>query len=317
MPNLETVTLPAGLTGIPRDAFANSAKLATVNFKTADASNGGGSTGRAVTGETNAITLPTGITTIGKNAFAGTKATTVDLSQVTAAGFTTIDNYVFKDMASLAEVKLPSSITQINQSAFQNDAALKKLTQASSSAQARVDESATPTANTATFGSKLTSIGNQAFYGTGFSTVDLRAATGTPASGGSGSTGTQTPATPLTVGSDAFTNMVNLETVQLPKDSNINPGYFGNPADATDKKLTSITYGTETSDPATFSGTNNTFSGTNYNKISNQTIDLTGYPNLTTLGAGVLFGNTAMTTLKMNAPIMSLNSTTVSVADPV
>lgn len=314
MPNLETVTLPAGLTGIPRDAFANSAKLATVNFKTADASNGGGSTGRAVTGETNAITLPTGITTIGKNAFAGTKATTVDLSQVTAAGFTTIDNYVFKDMASLAEVKLPSSITQINQSAFQNDAALKKLTQASSSAQARVDESATPTANTATFGSKLTSIGNQAFYGTGFSTVDLRKAGTATASTGRAAAATPNP---LTVGSDAFTNMVNLETVQLPKDSNINPGYFGNPADATDKKLTSITYGTETSDPATFSGTNNTFSGTNYNKISNQTIDLTGYPNLTTLGAGVLFGNTAMTTLKMNAPIMSLNSTTVSVADPV
>ena len=39
MPNLTTVTLPANLTGIPKDAFANSAKLATVNFGTADAGN--------------------------------------------------------------------------------------------------------------------------------------------------------------------------------------------------------------------------------------------------------------------------------------
>ena len=121
MPNLETVTLPANLTGIPKDAFANSVKLATVKFGAADAST---PSARAVTGNDNAITLPTGLTSIGQNAFAGTKASTVDLSGVTAAGFTTIDNSVFKDMTSLAEVKLPSSITQINNSAFQNDAKL-------------------------------------------------------------------------------------------------------------------------------------------------------------------------------------------------
>lgn len=312
MPELTTVTLPAKLTGIPIDAFANSAKLATVNFGTADAS-----TPSARDGATNAITLPKGITSIGQNAFAGTKATTVDLSGVTAAGFTTIDNYVFKDMASLAEVKLPASITTINQSAFQNDAALKTLSTASpttggsGNVQTRADEATTPTNNTATFGKSLTRIGDQAFYGTGFSTVDLSAAVGTPATSG----GTQT--TPLTVGSGAFTNMADLTTVKLPKDSNINPAYFGNPTDAETQKLTSITYGTVATETATFSGSGSTFSGTNYNKISNETIDLTGYASLTTLGAGVLFGNTAMKTLKMNAPIMSLNNNAVSVADPV
>ena len=293
MPNLTTVILPAGLTGIPRDAFANSAKLATVNFKTADASNGGGSTGRAVTGETNAITLPTGITTIGKNAFAGTKATTVDLSQVTAAGFTTIDNYVFKDMTSLAEVKLPSSITQINQSAFQNDAALKKLSTNETTSPGR--DQTTPTDTTATFGSKLTSIGNQAFYGTGFSTVDLSAATGTTGSDGS-------TTTPLSVGSDAFTNMANLETVKLPKDSNINPTYFGNPADATDKKLKTITYGPDTiAATIALDNTVTTISSTNFSKIKNQTIQINSSTSSTiSFTGGVFNNNSTMTKLMLN-----------------
>ena len=219
MPNLETVTLPAGLTSIPKDAFANSTKLATVKFGAADAGTPGA---RKVTGEANAITLPKGITSIGQNAFASTKATTVDLSQVT--GLTMINNYVFKDMASLAEVKLPSGLTTINQSAFQNDAALKKLSQDNTKAGRAEGDTTTP-ANTATFGSKLTSIGNQAFYGTGFTTVDLSAATGTTGSDGS--------TTPLSVGSDAFTNMADLTTVKLPKDSNINPGNFGTTTSAT------------------------------------------------------------------------------------
>ena len=234
MPNLETVTLPAGLTGIPKGAFANSVKLATVDFKAADSSNGGAQ--RATTPGTLDFSKATALTSIGQGAFAGTAATVVDLSGVTAAGFTTIDNSVFKDMASLAEVKLPATITTINNNAFQNDAKLAKLSQASPS-QARGENDTTSAANTATFGKSLTSIGDAAFQGTGFTTVDLSKAVGTPAtSGGSGSTGTQTPttpATPLTVGSGAFTNMAELTTVKLPKDSNINPAYFGTTTSAT------------------------------------------------------------------------------------
>ena len=306
MPNLETVTLPAGLTSIPKDAFANSAKLATVKFGTASAGNNPG----ARDGE-NKITLPSGITSIGQNAFAGTKASTVDLSTVT--GLTMISENVFKDMASLAEVKLPASITTINQSAFQNDAALKKLSTEEAKA-ARDGSDTTSAEGTATFGKSLITIRDNAFQGTGFTTVDLSKAVGTPASGGSG---TQT--TPLSVGSGAFTNMAELTTVKLPKDSNINPAYFGNPtpAEGAEPKLKTITYGTDNTTPATFKGDGSTFSGTNYNKISNETIDLTGYANLTTLGTGVLFGNTAMKTLKMNAPIMSLSGSAVSVANPV
>ena len=305
MPNLTTVTLPAGLTGIPKDAFANSAKLATVKFGTADASNGGDAS-RAVTGETNAITLPTGITSIGQNAFAGTKATAVDLSQVT--GLTTINDSVFQNMTSLTEVKLPASITTINQSAFQNDAALKTLSQASPSAQVREGEAATPTANTATFGKSLISIGQNAFNGTGFTTVDLSAAGTTTASGSS----TPTPATTLSVGSGAFTNMASLTEVKLPANSNINPTYFGNPTDATGTapKLASITYvGTDTA-TATATIGDATISSLNFSKIKNSTIEIKSSVGGSTINfnGGVFNGNDTMTTLKLSVTATNGNN---------
>ena len=303
MPNLTTVTLPAGLTGIPKDAFANSAKLKTVKFGTADSGNGGGSgpSGRAVTGNDNAITLPTGITSIGNNAFAGTAATAVDLSQVT--GLTTISDSVFKDMASLTEVKLPASITTINQSAFQNDAKLAKLSQASPAAgnvQARAGE------GTATFGKSLTSIGQNAFNGTGFTTVDLSAAGTTT----SGSSGPQTPATTLSVGSGAFTNMAELTTVKLPANANINPTYFGNPTTAADKKLNSITYGdSSSSSSATITLSDATISSLNFSKIKNQTIEIKSSTNQTiTFTSGVFNGNSTMTTLKLNVTATNGNN---------
>ena len=304
MPNLTTVTLPAGLTGIPKDAFANSAKLATVKFGAADANNGGGSgpSGRAVTGETNAITLPTGLTSIGQNAFAGTAATTVDLSKITAASFTTIGENVFRGMTNLAEVKLPSSITQIGNNAFQNDAKLVKLSQANPAAgnvQVRDAE------GTATFGSKLTSIGNNAFYGTGFTTVDLSLA-GTTTSGS-----TTTPTTPLTVGSGAFTNMASLTEVKLPANADINPTYFGNPTDAegAEPKLTSITYGDGTA-TATATIGDATISSLNFSKIKNSTIEIkssVGGSSITFTG-GVFNGNADMTTLKLNVTATNGNN---------
>ena len=292
MPNLETVTLPAGLTSIPKDAFANSAKLKTVNFKAADASNGG--VQRETTPGTLDFSGAKALTSIGTNAFTSIAATTVDLSGV--IGLTTINDYVFKDMASLTEVKLPSSINQINNGAFQNDAALKKLSQDNPSAQAR-DESPAP-ADTATFGSKLTSIQQNAFQGTGFTTVDLSKAVGTPASG---SSGTQT--TPLSVGSNAFTNMANLETVKLPKDSNINLAYFGNPAtEGTEQKLKTITYGADaTSTLATITLSDATISSTNFSKITNKEIQIKSSTNQTiNFSGGVFNGNETMTTLKLS-----------------
>ena len=209
MPNLETVTLPAGLTSIPKDAFLNSAKLVTVNFGDASTNNGGGSgpSGRAVTGDANAITLPSKIATIGQNAF----------------------------------------------------------------------------------------------QGTGFTTVDLSKATGTQAS-----TGGAAQTTPLTVGAGAFTNMADLTTVKLPANANINPADFGNPADATEQKLTSITYvGADSATPATATATTGNdanISSTNFSKIKNQVIEIKSSVGGSTISfsGGVFNGNETMTTLKLS-----------------
>ena len=300
MPNLETVTLPAGLTSIPKDAFLNSAKLVTVNFGDASTNNGGGSgpSGRAVTGDTNAITLPSKIATIGQNAFQGTAATTVDLSKVT--GLTEISNSVFQNMTKLETVTLPSGLATIRENAFQGDTKLVTLSTAaaaSGGSNAQVRDEAT-TANTATFGSKLISIGNNAFQGTGFSIVDLSAATGTQAS-----TGGAAQTTTLTVGAGAFTNMADLAQVKLPANANINPADFGNPADATEQKLTSITYMETDTTPATATtGNDANISSTNFSKIKNKTIEIKSSVGGSTINfnGGVFNGNETMTTLKLS-----------------
>lgn len=297
MPNLATVTLPAGLTSIPKDAFAGSAQLKTVNFGVADTGNGGGSSGpssRAVTGGVeNTITLPKGITSIGNNAFAGTAATTVDLSTITAAGFTAIGENVFKGMTNLETVKLPSGVTSIGNNAFQGDAKLVKLSTeapATSGGQAREGDD-----TTATFGSSLTSIGQNAFQGTGFTTVDLSAAKGT-----SGSTSTT-----LTVSSGSFTNMANLTTVKLPANADINPTYFGNPVDAETPKLKTIQYGDDKTTTATATATTGNdanISSLNFSKITNPTIEIKSSVGSSTINftGGVFNGNETMTTLKLS-----------------
>lgn len=294
MPNLETVTLPAGLTNIPKDAFFGSAKLATVNFKTADAS-----TPSARDGE-NAITLPSGITSIGQNAFAGTAASTVNLSKVT--GLISIGESVFGGMTKLTTVTLPSGLTSIGNNAFQNDAALTMLSTATTggNSQARDED---PAANTATFGKSLISIGNNAFQGTGFTTVDLSAAVGT-----TGATSAQT----LTVGPGAFTNMASLTEVKLPDNANINPTYFGNPTTAETPKLNSIKYvGTngQTSATATATLSDQTISSTNFSKITNQTIEIKSSTNQPiNFTGGVFNGNKTMTTLKLNVTVNNGNA---------
>ena len=216
-------------------------------------------------------------------------------------------------MTKLTTVKLPSTVTTINQSAFQNDAALKTLstaTAASGNSQARDGETTTPTTGTATFGKSLISIGQNAFNGTGFSTVDLSAATGTPASGGNPST----PATPLSVGSGAFTNMPELTTVKLPGNADINPAYFGNPADAAGTaKLASITYGDSSSSSsslATITLNDATISSLNFSKIKNQVIEIKSSVGGSTINfsGGVFNGNDTMTTLKLSVTATNGNN---------
>ena len=123
-------------------------------------------------------------------------------------------------------------------------------------------------------------------------------AVGTLASGGSG---TQTPARTLTVGSGAFTNMADLTTVKLPKDSNINPTYFGNPTtEGTTPKLTSITYGDGTATATATIGDAN-ISSTNFSKIKNQTIQInSSTSSAISFTGGVFNNNSTMTKLMLN-----------------
>ena len=301
MPNLTTVTLPAGLTSIPKDAFYNSTKLATVKFGTADA---GTPSARDVTGAENAITLPSGITSIGQNAFASTAASTVDLS---LSKLSQISDNTFTNMTKLTTVKLPSTVTTIGNNAFQSDAKLVKLTQVEAKANGGGSQTRDEDPTTATFGKSLTAIRDNAFQGTGFTTVDLSAAGTAQASTGRVTAATPTP-NPLTVGSNAFTNMVNLTTVTLPANANINPTYFGNPADAAEgaPKLNSITYGAAT---ATATIGDGTISSTNFSKIKNETIEIkSSFGNSgINFNGGVFNGNADLKTLKLN--VTATNST--------
>ena len=220
MPNLTSVVLPAGLTTIPSYAFYNSPKLKTVKVSTPDQAE---ENQRAVTGTDNTITLPTGLTTLGANAFQGTGATTVDLSGVT--GLTSISNSAFQGMNELTTVKLPSSVTTIGASAFYGDAKLATLSQANPAASGEVstqddNTSSTPTLTTdsAKFGKSLQTIGNSAFQGTGFSVVDL-SGTGIQSQASGSSTGIATTG-------QVFTNMPNLEKVELPLNTNISLANF-------------------------------------------------------------------------------------------
>ena len=126
------------------------------------------------------------------------------------------------------------------------------------------------------------------------------------ATGTQASTGGAAQTTPLTVGAGAFTNMADLTTVKLPANANINPADFGNPADATEQKLTSITYvGADSTTPATATATTGNdanISSTNFSKIKNQVIEIKSSVGGSTISfsGGVFNGNETMTTLKLS-----------------
>ena len=101
-----------------------------------------------------------------------------------------------------------------------------------------------------------------------------------------------------------------LTEVKLPANSNINPTYFGNPTDATDKKLNSITYvGTDATATAT-TGNDATISSTNFSKIKNQVIEIKSSVGGSTINftGGVFNGNSTMTTLKLSVTATNGNN---------
>ena len=107
--------------------------------------------------------------------------------------------------------------------------------------------------------------------------------------------------------------MADLTTVKLPANADINPTYFGNPTtEGTAPKLTSITYGAEstTTTTATITLSDATISSLNFSKIKNSTIEIkssVGGSGITFTG-GVFNGNADLTTLKLNVTATNGNN---------
>ena len=142
------------LTTINQGAFANTASLTSLmvpkTLVTLSSDNNSGN------GDVNATFTNSGLTTI-------------DLSQTQIA---TISTSTFNGATKLETVKLPSTVTRINDNAFKGTTALKNLTQ-EKPAPSEPAPSAPSRAATNQLASTLTYIGTSAFQGTGLESIDL------------------------------------------------------------------------------------------------------------------------------------------------
>ncbi len=120
--NLTQITIPATVTVIAENAFANCPNLATVKFDTAK--------GDPLTIETYAfygcgkltsISLPARTTSIGNYSFAATSTAGANggLTSVTLnEGLTTIGEYAFRGQKGITSITIPSTVTSIGAYAF-------------------------------------------------------------------------------------------------------------------------------------------------------------------------------------------------------
>lgn len=119
--NLESVSLPEGLTTIPKESFS-STKISSIvipsTVKTIDENAFNGCN------ELTSITIPQSVTSINKNAFLSCSK----LSQVTISeGCTTIGSGAFGTCPSLTSIVIPDSCTSLGDSAFLNDTSLESV----------------------------------------------------------------------------------------------------------------------------------------------------------------------------------------------
>lgn len=205
--SLTDVKLPSVVTEIQTRAFAGSG-LTTINLSDTALTiiangvfaNTTNLTNLTVPKTLTAINSQDGTTTGSVNAtFYGSGLTALDLSQTQISA---IKLSTFNGATKLETVKLPSTVTSIEQNAFKDTTALKTLTQEAPAPS----ETPTPPAGRATgnkLASTLTKIDNFAFQGTGLESIDLSETKIT----GIGST---------SLGNSAFQDAVNLSNVKLP-----------------------------------------------------------------------------------------------------
>ena len=100
--NLETITLPEGLTTIGTGAFYHRNK----NYSPKNPSDS----------KLESINLPSSLTTLGDQAFAYTALKAIEIPE----SITVINEYMFVECHSLVNVKLPSTLTEIGECAFRD-----------------------------------------------------------------------------------------------------------------------------------------------------------------------------------------------------
>lgn len=144
--NLDTVTIPEGYTVIYDSAFANDTNLVEVNLPSTlkeiqrSAFSGSG---------ISEISIPEGVTTFGSNVFSGCpNLTTVSLPST----LTSIPDYTFNNDGNLEKVNIPSSVTSIGKQAFFS---CSKLT------------------GDLVLPNGLTTIGDMAFFWTGYTKISI------------------------------------------------------------------------------------------------------------------------------------------------
>lgn len=145
--DIQSVSLPSGITTIGNSAFYGCDNLVIVNF-------------------------PLSLTSIGAEAFYGTKITALDLSNHTA--LLSIGNNAFQNCNALTNVKLPDQLTTIAANIFRSCGSLTdvQLPQNTDTIGGNAFDSCGNLANI-NFPLSLTSIGGGAFYGTKITTLDL------------------------------------------------------------------------------------------------------------------------------------------------
>ena len=142
------------LTTIKNGAFANTANLTSLTVPKTLATLNSGNT---ITGNDIDAT------------FYGSGITSLDLS---TTALTTINASTFNGATKLETVKLPSTVTRINENAFKGTTALKNLTQeAPAASETPAAPGSRATGNQ--LASTLTYIGTSAFQGTGLESIDL------------------------------------------------------------------------------------------------------------------------------------------------
>jgi uncharacterized repeat protein (TIGR02543 family) len=191
--NLESVTIPSGVTSIGDYTFLQASKLTSINIPEGVTSIGEGAF--AQSGLTEFV-IPTTVTSIGKEAFAFVrKLTSINIPE----GVTSIQDFAFYQNNSLASITFPASLTSIGREAFFS-AGLTAITipaNVASIGPRAFEDTVRLTSVTFESGSKLATIGDRAFM----DSKKLTAIT--------------IPASVASIGNDAFRGSLELDFVRF------------------------------------------------------------------------------------------------------